>query len=639
MFTVPGRCLRGCKHRTVDPITDFEPIQPLLSFLYPKWYTTSLAPFPGTVESRRYVDLSATWHYHSSTDINQDSPTESKVNIALRKALHERWVRLPRARFRVQSANDAGLAEKISHSPSYRTARKSLEENNGPAKGSGDSRARVLRKHRRTHVNRLPLIEQLAKNTTMDDAPDSIVELSDDFILHYTGSLRPNMWLQTTGSGSYVRVSSASKEEPKEGYRRICLYGSPRAVELAEESLLQLQSAFQIDSRSSDELESSNDKAQDPPTKIDSVASFTRHIFRLTNSQVRRSSERETGLSFHQYTAFALVQAFSNPLTSIYSSTVALDRALAWLRKCTDLERIENLLHQRAKALKLHMDCTSYNLLLSSALARRNHPKVKQLVTEMQNVGIQPNSRTWATFFVESTTQEERLRILEIMNSTGVELPPSVSAILARPVLQAQLHRLRKNPDAFWDVIRAMDDTFAAAWLNESTLLTMKRFCSRQNMNKTLGPKILQLATQRNVNINTVTTADFLLLKSKPVEESLNLLGSAVAQGIRLDTPKVISALFDRAWADKYANTCRVLWCYAVTNQMASYTMRSKVAQNIVRNIQNEEESGRSRKDRILSRLVIGTDLDMTGFSSVFPRLQQRFGDTENPIEELGTSN
>ena len=566
---------------------------------------------------------------------NQTCGQPSSRERSLQGLIDRRIGRLPRAFLENRSAKESDIFQSASTNPSYLTGRKDVE-NILPKAMESHSRSKTAfrERYKPGRVDWLPYARRLVDiKSKQDELFTTSVEVSNTFLQRYTGSERPNMWIQRTGSGSEVRVLSTQAEGTAEGLRRMLLQGSLRAVELAKGDILKLQHDHEANDQLSPDPPRLIEAAEDDYLTVASIASFTRYVFRATNENVPRHREHSTGRPWHQVAAEKLVAVFTTPATSIYASTVALNRALAFLRTRTELLGTATVLYNRAKQMGLHMDCTSYNLLLAPALWSNDTERVRQLLSDMKTTGTVPNSHTWSLFFRSCRHPSERAVMIELMTEADVRLTPQAKAAMSTSLIRRNFYWMSDSSDEVHLLVSLLDKTFGPEWVNAQSYSLMVNMCHRRNLRRQVLPVLESLAEDGlGSNQSSAAEATFKTQLHKSMFDSVEWLISLRSQTGRATRKWMVSDMFMRAWDTKHANICRVLWCYAATHGWLTWHMRNAVNEALLRNTIEQKNSNARRASRLMARIVIGLDLNTEGFHESFPLLSKRFEGIANPM-------
>ena len=567
--------------------------------------------------------------------LDQGHDRPSSREQSLQGLIDKRIARLPRALLKDRSARESEILQSASTNASYLTARRDVEEilPKSPESHS-QSKAAFRERYKPGRVNWLPHARRLVDiRSKQDELSTTSVEVSNTFLQKYTGSERPNMWIQRTGSGSEVRVLSTQAEGTAEGVRRMLLQGSLRAVELAKEDILKLQHDHEESGQLSTDSQQLVQATEDDYLTVESIASFTQYVYRVTNEDVPRHQEQSMGRSWHQIAAEKLVAVFTTPATSIHASTVALNRALAFLRTRTELLGTATVLYTKAKQMGLHMDCTSYNLLLAPALWRNDTDRVRQLTSEMKMTGTVPNSHTWSLFFRACRHPSERADMIDLMTEADVRLNPQAKAAMSTSLIRRNFYWMSDSSSEVHVLISLLDKTFGPEWLNAQSYSLMLNMCQRRNLRRQVLPVLETLAAVRFVsNGSSAAEAVFKIQLHKSMFDSVKWLGSSRSLTDRATRKRMVTDMFMRAWDTKHANICRVLWRYAATHGWLTWDMRNAVNEALLRNTTEQQDTNARRASRLMARIVAGLDLDIEGFRDGLPRLSQRFEGVTNPM-------
>ena len=461
-----------------------------------------------------------------------------------------------------------------------------------------------------------------------------LVEVSETFVGEYTGSLRPNTWLEAVGSAARIELLPASAA--KHASRLLLLQGTERAVELAEEALQKLESDFgRLGTRPK---QAHTSKVQPcSVSSIDSVASFSQFVIQSTHRYVPRGIHKELGRSWNQAVAGVLARMFQDPTTSKHASTVALNHALRFLCRHSELFETALLLHRCAQSLRLGLDISTYNLLLQSALKLNNIVETRSLLLEMRLSGIPANSHTWSLFFT-ATQSGDKLHVLRAMKRKGVVMAPASMATIREAALRDLFPTSKPSAQNIQSLLAQLDDVFGPDWMTIDSYHQLLRLCGSHVHKETINfLECLPLDRKFQPNSQTRLYVAALAQRQGVTKESLSVFMASLAMDDPVKMRLAVPLLFTTAWNACCYSICSLLWTFAATRGLITYKMQSAVNKHLIRNADNNSRT--SRRRRIGAKLIPGVlwwnPRSMDQLGTMFPKLKHAFPDCNNPSQWL----
>jgi hypothetical protein len=483
--------------------------------------------------------------------------------------------------------------------------------------------------------------------------------LAEQTIISLTGTTRENTWIHQARGGCEIQV--LSRLPGWSGKRRVLLYGSSRAREVTEEYLLAQDARVAGSAQNSGE---SNDVSPEGsgrwvPTKIHSdvdmedavradelpvpetwsVRTFAQYVEDLCTMRLTRAKKEELypfDETFNQNVAGALQDLFTTDGLKHHISSHALNVALQFTCKHSELGRTRDLLYAQAKQLGLHRQIWMYNLLIERALKMNETDALSHLVKDMQAAGVVPNGLTWAKLLLVVKSSFARRQLVDFILRIYPHDFAAVMDHLARRLIQKELPEITRKSDGYQLFVEQINKAFGPSWLNSQTLSRVLLTCAQHKLWE-VAANTLKLASERGVtmtsqNINALM--NFYYQKGD-LQAAIDLLRSPWVNEMDYDGEQVIPRLFLLAWNRQRWNVCRVLWQYAASRGLISYQMQMRVHRSLTRNQHLAVLPPFRTFGSLAGKLIIGTDLDNTKFDEQFPRLSEYFSTTKDPIQWL----
>lgn len=471
------------------------------------------------------------------------------------------------------------------------------------------------------------------------------LELHWDTVYRLTGTVGTNAWFHQVRLGCEVRVLGDHGRHQNKLV--VILHGMPRARQLTREYLLQVDRDVAKSTRwniSSDDgsvlirfvLSSlawhyrtkdcrRADAVEQP--RVWTVRSFADIVETLTTMQIPSQLRRELydgGDSHNRTVAKVLENLFSDPRSEPFISLRALNCALRFTCKHTEINATSNFLFEKAKSIGLSLQADTFNILIEESLRQNRLESYRALLASMQRIGVVPNGMTWVALLKATKSRGGRRAILQHLRqkwSKDSGLWQQVALELVTTDF-ARLVRLEKSFDYFVDF---MDQSFPSPWLSARCINRMLHVCAEKKLWE-LVPRILVLGESRGGVFNAATQTLLLSVFQKrgSIRDSLDLLESHFAKTIGNDSAFTIPVVFLTAWNKRFYNVCRVLWRFAAVSGDITSTMLNAVASSLIKN-SDESSSSRSHLWRITAgKVIAGMDFDISGIAVQFPQLNQK---------------
>jgi len=489
-------------------------------------------------------------------------------------------------------------------------------------------------------VDWLPLAKTLASLQLTKSSPtQETVQVNKRTVNRYTGSYRPNIWNEQAGAG--VSVNLHSDSETQTSTRSAVLRGSPFYTSLVRDKF-----AHNLNSSADVQAQSADIEGQNSLISVDSVASFTRFVFRLTNPRVNRKVEHMVFGNYNRYVADLLSRAFSDPKTCIFASAAALDRALRFLSIHNELLDAANLVYAHGRRMQLVQNITTFNIRLQCALKRKITHLANTTVREMAEIGVQPNSHTWALVYAAVETLDARAEVLKLIERCNPPMSTTSWSHLALTMFEEQLKLASDKELNLLASIKELDETFGRDWMFPKTLARGLHICKQRNLDK-VAKLLFEVAERRGIQMTKdIHVYHFALARrQKSTKRAVDRLCSMIRKDEEPMLSLVIPRVFMTAWSQKCTNTCRVLWAFAATRGLITQTMQTVVYRALLSNTKTNPKAESPSKSqvarlawqRLASKLIVGIDFDSARFLEHFPLLAAYFGHSASTIQMVST--
>ena len=456
------------------------------------------------------------------------------------------------------------------------------------------------------------------------------LELHRNTVHRLTGSVDANAWFHQVGWGCEVRVLEERARDRNKVV--VALHGMTRARRLTREYLLEadrdvVESApwhlspkddsarilFVLSSlkwhlRTRDVRRA--DKVEYPQSWT--VRSFADVIETLTTMQIPRQLRRELyeGTETHNHAVARVIESlFSDPRSTPYISSRALNAALNFTCKHTEIVDTSNFLFQKAKSIGLSLQADTFNILMEESLRQNKLSHYQSLLADMRRMGIVPNGMTWLALLRVTKSRTGHRAILQHLRQKW----PKDSMVWQQVALElisndfAKHVRLEKS---FYYFVDFMDQSLPSAWLSARCINRMLMVCAKHKL-WDIVPRIVEFGERRGGYFNTATQTRLLSVFQKrgSIRDSIDLLESDFAKTVGRDSAFAIPTVFITAWNNRFYNVCRVLWRYAAVNGIITSTMQNVVTLSLTKNNDESSDSGSHLWRMTAGKVIAGMDL------------------------------
>lgn len=476
------------------------------------------------------------------------------------------------------------------------------------------------------------------------------LELSNDTVFHLTGSIHSNAWIHPVRRGCGVCVVGTSSTSEEKCV--LTLNGMPRAIHLTkrylvavEEDILrhlnrentvqELPASFHyvlsdqkahygsIDGRRADGVEQPRDWT---------IRSFADHVETLVKMQIPRLVQRELYLEGERHNmnvAKVLENLFSDPQTEAYISARALNNALLFCCRHTEVSNTADVLFQKARHIGLPLQSDTFNILIEYSLAQNQFDRFRSLLASMQQIGITPDGMTWMALLRVTKSPEGRRTIQRHMRWRGL-LNPNVQRHVVTELIRTEFaeYLRQERPDQFRKTgldkfVTFMDENFLPAWLSPISLNHMLNVCAeRRHWN--IIPKLVELARNRGMVFDSENLTHLLKVNRHrgSIRDSIELLKSHFAKTVGRDDTFAIPTVFMTGWNSRFYNVCRVIWRYAASHAIITYTMQNVVTSSLIKT-SDVASTPASHLWRVAAgKIIVGTGLGIANLEAQH-RLQE----------------
>jgi hypothetical protein len=470
------------------------------------------------------------------------------------------------------------------------------------------------------------------------------LELHRETVYRLTGSLGANAWLHQVGRGCEVQIlEECTKDRDK---LVVILHGTAQARGLTREHLLEADrdlansAPWQLspkDNSAEVRFVLSSLKWHYRTTDVRranmvehpqgwNVRSFADVVETLTTMRIPRQLQRELyeGTETHNRTVAQVLESlFSDPRSEPFISTRALNYALQFTGKHTEISDTSTFLFEKARSIGLSIQVDTFNILIEESLRQNNLEYYRSLVASMQRMEVVPNGMTWVALLRVTKSHAGRRAILQHIR-TRWQRDPEIWKQVAIELVStdfARLVRLEKSFDYFVDL---MDHTFPSSWLSARCINRMLNVCAEKKLWDVV-PRILDLAERRGGHFNSSTQTSLLKIFQKrgSLRDSIDLLESHFAKTIGRDSAFAIPMVFMTAWNNRFYNVCRVLWRYASVHGNITSTMQHVVALSLIKNNDESNDSASHLWRITAGKIIVGTDLDMSDLAPQYKHLNR----------------
>jgi pentatricopeptide repeat protein len=479
--------------------------------------------------------------------------------------------------------------------------------------------------------------------------------LRERTIVHLTGTAHENTWIHNARGGCEIHV--LPKAPGSTGKREVLMRGSEVARRITRQYLhAEDKVVHEANGENEEHLErnirwvpseagfdpdiyDSLRADQMPVPEEWSVKTFAKQVEDVCAIRLSRGMQRDLypgAEELHRNVADVLEELFSQPELTPYLSSHAFNLALQYTCKFAELGSTTELLFRRAKQTGLHRQTWIFNIMIERALRAKDMERLTEIVQDMITAGVAPDGMSWAKLLLFSHRQNARRVLLDFIFRIYSEEFPTILAHVAQRLVAIEMVQIVKQPDGFTQFVRRMDSSFGPDWLTTPTLDKMLKTCADNELWQT-AEEILELAKTRKIDMlpSTVKALMYMHYQNDNLRAALDLLDSPQVFRLGYDTTSAIHWAFLTAWQRKRYNVCRVLWQYAATRGLISFQMQNRVFSSLIRNQNLGPLPEHQSWADLAGKIVIGTNLDTTGFNTRFPQLNKYFSTTKDPLQWL----
>jgi hypothetical protein len=213
------------------------------------------------------------------------------------------------------------------------------------------------------------------------------------------------------------------------------------------------------------------------------VRTFLRSVEDLTTMKnprlVRRALYGTRNETQNAVIASVLCRLFTDTDTSRFASTMALNRALSFLCKHTELFHQINLLYDQCRHLRLSLQPSTYSYVLQAMLSRGNMVGFRQVLADQLAGGDTPDPNVWLALLRSRSSLEQKRNIAQWMQRKGLLEIAFVKGQVASEMLSAEVEQVMhevKNP---YDFIASIDGRFGRDWMSQISVVRVLQTCRR----------------------------------------------------------------------------------------------------------------------------------------------------------------
>ncbi|KAK2763806.1 hypothetical protein FQN54_009424 [Arachnomyces sp. PD_36] len=515
------------------------------------------------------------------------------------------------------------------------------------------------------YLKSLGTLEQLTRGTkstkTLLSRDQKAIYLSEEELNVLAGSSSENKWMISSRSGCWIHVL---KSEESEGlHRKTILSGSPRAIELAEESI-----ATQLKSRGLGEsspagspriLPSSN-LGQGPPlirsvwieprreTRTSKVGpirpdeipvpekwttlKFAEYVQALTDIEVPRTVNRQLykeGESHVGVLDKMLYDLFNDPANEMLLSTRAVNLALSWLHNHRCVPTVRALFPKLTPFLTVE----SFNFILRSVAADKNMQAFSYYLELMEKLDIQVDGKTWVAFVKALSHQKLRSRAVSYMKGSGLLDKPNTLRLIASTTAGEKLTSHLNRGGNAKSFLKKLNKEWGVGWLSVTAVnglihsaiklgdwgscLEIIRFCQEQNL---------------RLNVRTMNISLTFFRKKGLMTPALQLFHYMTKRYDIEHNYMTTQTLFSTAWRTRNYNLCRVLWRYMCMKGDVTFDTENRVFHSLLK---NTIKTGLDKWVVSAGKVMVGVDPDTSSLMSKFEFLKDEIDPrTGKPITD-----
>lgn len=467
-----------------------------------------------------------------------------------------------------------------------------------------------------------------------------------------TGQSEENKWVIHIRSGCQIHVLGADQSDGLN--RKAILGGSPRAIELAEESIAATLAAgngsaggtqFSIlpsphsaqtdrkvsmrrvwvpQRREQHSLRVDQVRPEELPRPEEwTVRSFADYVQDLTNLSIPRSMHRrlyQEGETHVSTVRNMLYDLFNDPANEEFFSTRAINLAIEFFYRHRYVPTARSLFSKFIPFLTVD----SFNIMLRSIAGDGDIHTFNYFLELMERLDIQPNGKTWVALVKGLPHAVIKSRAIACMRASGLlDNPSTLRALATLTVGDDFISHLNSGQDAA-SFLEFMDKRWGAGWFSTAAVnqlitnavdkgdweacIQVEKYCKEKNLKLTTGTLNRMLGHFRKKgNMHGALETFFHFMKH---------------YGVRADAITV-QTLFSTAWRTKKYNLCRVLWRYACMHGTVTWGTQNRILESL---LQNTVTRSQDKWLTSAGKVVIGIDLDESALESRFGSLK-----TETP--------
>lgn len=452
-------------------------------------------------------------------------------------------------------------------------------------------------------------------------------ELVPDFAKH-------NTWRHYDSSGCTVVY--------EEGH--IKLYGSATAQEHAQEYFMDARhytrSQDHLDWLSRTQHGSYLPVYELPRPPAWTVRSFIDYVALVTRPRYRRSALRQTyeqNSSHHQAVFRILLDVFTHPDSRWFASTVALRLAVSYCRRHTEHPSTANDIWTAFLESGLYPDVECFNQELGRCLVGKEFNRLCRRILEMKDLDVRPNSTTWALVTTYTERASARTKIRGLAKDAETSGPHSHSSIVVATAKKEIVNYLGTH-DGIQKFMAWMESQFGPDWLTSRVLERLLRAGRLGKARMAFTSEILMALREagKEALIDQRCVVELIKISrmAGDLNEALKLVRRPELSSIADIPQEVIETLFLMAWEKKCFNICRLFWFVGASSGRITFKMQKLVSKSQRSNTTSLEDPAAASWELLAGKVIIGTNLNVEGFPTLFPSLWKSKA-ASSPIEWL----
>jgi hypothetical protein len=361
------------------------------------------------------------------------------------------------------------------------------------------------------------------------------------------------------------------------------------------------------------------------------VRSFKEHVEDLTTAQAPRLVRRELygaeGDTHNVLVAEILCHLFTDTHTALSASAVALNLAVTFLCKHTELFHQRNQLYHHCRQMRLTLQPQTYNRLLRASMLQKEMTRFIQVLDDLLSDGHQPDYRVWLVLLKSASSMRHKRAVREWMRRKNLLRSNFVKGEVAAELISTELGLKAHEGIHPKMYVESIDARIGRGWMSQSSVTRSLMSCSN-NKAWTLAVEIFKEAQRRGVKFdhNALPHLFSFMQQRGSLRDSLDLLRSHLVQTTGRNDRVIIPIIFMTAWKHRFYNVSRVLWRYAAVQGAITYKMQNVVTESLLQN--QDTPSRRAGKadltmrnlewKRRAGKVLVGTNLDTNGLQQVF---------------------